>query len=149
MRLVRIEKHLLLSLAFLTACASGGRFVRSDPKYLPLGRSLDAEVFDVVAPTRPYRVVGTVEVVLPENAPSADVRAAAISAGHAGGCDLLVASALHKRLASNEGAVGLPGTITVHEFDPERPSPKEHPDKTYTYYCGLYTEAVPVETASR
>jgi hypothetical protein len=142
--------HRLSLLGVLLAaetCAPSGSFVRTDASFTAAARSAAPTLFVDQLPTRPYRAVGRIEVVLPESSTPADVQAAAAAKGRAVGCELLVASALHKKMSIVEP--GEVGAILVHEFDPERHEVQHQAEKTTVFICGVYEAPAPVRTAAR
>jgi uncharacterized membrane protein YgcG len=79
---------LIVATSALWACAPA-RFIKSDAAFIESPRSAPPELFVEVAPQRPWRVVGTVELTLSGNVSEGEVISRAKVLGQQAGCELL------------------------------------------------------------
>jgi hypothetical protein len=119
-----------LVLLLLAACGAEGRFVRSDQAFV--AHPGTAPEVAKAAPSRGYRIVGTIEVDLPIDATPDDIAHAAIAKAAEVGCDVLLDPATEKRVEI------APSWRLAHDADSERPQP-EKPKKTSRFLCGVWS----------
>ncbi len=130
----------------LAGCSSQAQFVRTDASFQEVKGKPAPAVYVDQLPPRPYRSVGTIEVVMAENAAASDVRSAIVARGQEAGCDVLVDRAIHKgKVLGPTTPSGFP-LLLAHEGDDARERVAPTPTRTFQFVCGMFVDAAAVKS---